>query len=190
MQWLNLDQQDTRLHPVLSHGIQMTRTNISCWYSVIGMGSLNDTITHWAQRRCWDGWEPVMGQNMGWDALAFCDGAYISEMIFPNWHWSRVVRHVSGAQWLSLLQRPVLQLNVLAWRRSNTDAEMCARHLGLAEDNEVVDETIWRNWRNYFARHRVHVTEAPCCYFMCWPSCLVRILVAQAQLPRCKNESR
>ena len=28
-------------------------------------------------------------------------------------------------------------------------------HLGLSEDNEVVDETIWRNWRNYFARHRV-----------------------------------
>lgn len=28
-------------------------------------------------------------------------------------------------------------------------------HLGLEEDNEVVDETIWRNWRNYFARHRV-----------------------------------
>lgn len=28
-------------------------------------------------------------------------------------------------------------------------------HLGLAEDNEVVDETIWRNWRSYFARHRV-----------------------------------
>lgn len=28
-------------------------------------------------------------------------------------------------------------------------------HLGLAEDDEVVDETIWRNWRSYFARHRV-----------------------------------
>ena len=34
-------------------------------------------------------------------------------------------------------------------------------HLGLAEDNEVVDETIWRNWRNYFARHRVN---AALCY--------------------------
>lgn len=28
-------------------------------------------------------------------------------------------------------------------------------HLGLTEDNEVVDETIWRNWRSYFRRHRV-----------------------------------
>ena len=33
-------------------------------------------------------------------------------------------------------------------------------HLGLAEDNEVFDERIWRNWRSYFARH--HVGAAPC----------------------------
>ena len=35
-------------------------------------------------------------------------------------------------------------------------------HLGLAEDNEVFDERIWRNWRGYFARHRVGA--APCYY--------------------------
>ena len=35
-------------------------------------------------------------------------------------------------------------------------------HLGLAEDNEVVDETIWRNWRNYFARHRVGTPLVGC----------------------------
>ena len=29
-------------------------------------------------------------------------------------------------------------------------------HLGLAEDNEVFDERIWRNWRSYFVR------AAPC----------------------------
>ena len=28
-------------------------------------------------------------------------------------------------------------------------------HLGLAEDNGVFDERIWRNWRGYFARYRV-----------------------------------
>ena len=33
-------------------------------------------------------------------------------------------------------------------------------HLGLAEDNEVFDERIWRNWRSYFARHGVGA--APC----------------------------
>ena len=35
-------------------------------------------------------------------------------------------------------------------------------HLRLAEDNEVSDERIWRNWRGYFARHREGA--APCYY--------------------------
>lgn len=37
-------------------------------------------------------------------------------------------------------------------------------HMGLVEDNEVVDETIWRNWRSYFARHRVN---SVCHHHMC-----------------------
>ena len=35
-------------------------------------------------------------------------------------------------------------------------------HLGLVENVEVADEAIWRNWRSFFARHRVSTT--PCYY--------------------------
>ena len=35
-------------------------------------------------------------------------------------------------------------------------------HLTLAEVNEVFDEKIWRDWRGYFAGHRVGA--APCYY--------------------------
>lgn len=38
-------------------------------------------------------------------------------------------------------------------------------HLGLAEDNEMMDDRIWRNWRNYFARHRVGLI--PWHHFVC-----------------------
>lgn len=59
-------------------------------------------------------------------------------------------------------------------------------HLGLPEDNEVVDETIWRNWRSYFARHRVGVITKSCVD----QADSVRMLSLQDQLPRSRNGFR
>lgn len=58
-------------------------------------------------------------------------------------------------------------------------------HLGLAEDNEVVDDTIWRNWRSYFARHR----EVPSCATIPFVDQAdnVRMLGLQGQPPRSRK---